>query len=229
MKSKSEFFGWVVTGLYLVAIAVLAFWKRDAWSGLTLNEIGDFLAGAFGPIAFLWLVLGYIQQGRELKISSDALVQQAAELKNSVQQQADLVAVSREQNIAQVAAYNYERMRYEKSMNARIFFYSQGCLGVGEFYTHTFEIHNARAEVFDLQFMCKLPGNNFHGTYAVLARDEKVTVPFTFEMVDQDYSTILHCFYKTFDGRRVGFQMDLAISAEGQKMAITPMVKLADL
>jgi hypothetical protein len=26
---------------------------------LSLNELGDFLAGAFGPLALFWLVLGF--------------------------------------------------------------------------------------------------------------------------------------------------------------------------
>jgi hypothetical protein len=54
---------------------------------MKLNEYGDFFAGVFGPVAFGWLVLGYIQQGRELKISSNALRIQAEELKSSVEYQ----------------------------------------------------------------------------------------------------------------------------------------------
>lgn len=34
-----------------------------------LNEIGDFLAGLFGPIAFGWLIIGYLMQNIELKNS----------------------------------------------------------------------------------------------------------------------------------------------------------------
>ncbi len=44
---------------------------------IRLNEWGDLLAGLFAPLAFLWLVVGYYQQGQELKA-------QVAELKNSV-------------------------------------------------------------------------------------------------------------------------------------------------
>ncbi|WP_394183391.1 hypothetical protein [Marinomonas posidonica] len=34
---------------------------------MRLNEIGDYLAGAFSPLAFLWLIIGYLMQNRELK------------------------------------------------------------------------------------------------------------------------------------------------------------------
>lgn len=61
------------------------------------NEAGDFLAGAFSPLAFLWLVLGYFQQGEELKNSADALWLQGEELRNSVTQQRELVEVTKEQ------------------------------------------------------------------------------------------------------------------------------------
>ena len=69
------------------------------------NEWGDFLAGSFGPVAFLWLVLGFIQQGHELKQNGEALRLQADELKNSVEQHKDLVAATREQVAAAERGY----------------------------------------------------------------------------------------------------------------------------
>ncbi|MDT9641295.1 MULTISPECIES: hypothetical protein [Pseudomonas] len=91
MKLKSEVIGGGVTAIYLVGVAFLVYLKRDSLHTLELNAIGDFLAGVFGPVAFLWLVLGYMQQGRELKLSSEALQLQAMELKNSVDQQVKMV------------------------------------------------------------------------------------------------------------------------------------------
>ena len=51
---------------------------------LALNELGDFLGGISSPLAFLWLVLGFFQQSREIRLSSTALHLQAAEMKRSV-------------------------------------------------------------------------------------------------------------------------------------------------
>jgi len=45
------------------------------------NEIGDALAGTFAPLAFLWLVIGYFQQSRELRQNSVALNDQAEQTK----------------------------------------------------------------------------------------------------------------------------------------------------
>lgn len=46
---------------------------------LSGNEFGDFLAGVFSPLAFLWLVLGFFQQGQELRASIHALELQGDE------------------------------------------------------------------------------------------------------------------------------------------------------
>ncbi|CAI8791684.1 DUF805 domain-containing protein [Pseudomonas jessenii] len=70
-----------------------------------LNEVGDFLAGAFGPLAILWLVLGFFQQGIELRQGTAALNLQASELKASVDQQKELVGISTDQlNMAKANA-----------------------------------------------------------------------------------------------------------------------------
>ena len=49
-----------------------------------MSAYGDFLAGAVAPIAFLWLILGYMQQGQELKENTNALRQQKDEYSKSV-------------------------------------------------------------------------------------------------------------------------------------------------
>lgn len=81
-----------LTALYVGGAITIMGAKFDELITLKLNEIGDFAAGVFGPVAFLWLILGYLQQGRELKASTDALKLQAKELNNSVKQQEMLVA-----------------------------------------------------------------------------------------------------------------------------------------
>lgn len=116
MKVKAEFVGGMVTGIYLVCVAILVYLKRATLPTLELNAIGDFLAGVFGPIAFLWLVLGYLQQGRELKLSSEALQLQAAELKNSVDQQKEMVGIAGRQLEAELEKIVYEREQRMKAL-----------------------------------------------------------------------------------------------------------------
>jgi hypothetical protein len=102
--------------VWLIVCILLLYYKRSDLAGLPPNAWGDFFAGCFAPLAFLWLVLGYLQQGEELSLSTRALLLQAAELKNSVEQQHALVEVSRQQVESERAALDYERqLREERS------------------------------------------------------------------------------------------------------------------
>jgi hypothetical protein len=91
--------GLIITVLYFLILGLtvlgLNLSLMQSW-----NEFGDFLAGAFSPVAFLWLVLGFIQQQKELQQNTEALKLQADELKNSVDQYKEMVAIAREQLLA---------------------------------------------------------------------------------------------------------------------------------
>jgi hypothetical protein len=89
--------GGVLTLLYLV---VLASYCVDQWSevrGMQPNNLGDFLAGAFSPMAFAWLVLGFIQQGIELRQNSAALILQAEELRSAATHAGAMVELQRKE------------------------------------------------------------------------------------------------------------------------------------
>jgi len=62
-------FVWIGGGLWFVISSVAA----DPDQDLTLDVIGNFLEGAFAPLAFLWLVLGLFMQQRELANNTEML------------------------------------------------------------------------------------------------------------------------------------------------------------
>lgn len=95
--SRLGVLGVTVTFLYLGGIFFFQREKILEIGALELNAFGDFLAGTFGPLAIFWLVLGFFQQGAELKNSVATLKLQAEELRNSVKAQSELVEVAREQ------------------------------------------------------------------------------------------------------------------------------------
>ncbi|ENM5776348.1 hypothetical protein V4V60_004009 [Vibrio mimicus] len=71
---------------------------------MPLNELGDFFAGIFAPLAFLWLVIGYFQQGQELTLNTKALEKQEEalrlqvnELQQSVEQQREMVEITQKE------------------------------------------------------------------------------------------------------------------------------------
>lgn len=117
MHKKLEFWGVVGTAIYLLIMGLTVAFKFSDFIALELNALGDFLAGAFGPIAFLWLVLGFLQQGRELKLSSEALQLQAKELKNSVEQQTIMAQAAMQQIESQRAALKIQQEEVERSVS----------------------------------------------------------------------------------------------------------------
>jgi|GEM_PF-6834183 len=64
---------WIYFDKYPHAFSNAQFWQHP-------NIIGDFLAGTVGILALLWLIVGYAQQGRELKQNTQALLAQQKEM-----------------------------------------------------------------------------------------------------------------------------------------------------
>lgn len=91
-------------GVLFIYAAIFHMWFADYSKAMPLNEIGDFLAGVFAPIVFLFLYLGYKQnsesikiQSAELRASTDAMKLQVAEMKNSVDQQKTLIEIQNDE------------------------------------------------------------------------------------------------------------------------------------
>ncbi len=74
--------------------------NRSVKADRELASKGDVLAGIFGPLTILWLVLGFLEQGIELRQNSEAIRLQSDELKNSVEQQKQMVDFARKDYVA---------------------------------------------------------------------------------------------------------------------------------
>ena len=75
---------WLLTGATYISSNV-------GWTGfvaLPVEEVGSFLEGAFASLAFLWLVIGYFLQQRELIQNTQAMRAQAAEIARTAEQAA---------------------------------------------------------------------------------------------------------------------------------------------
>jgi len=82
MNKKSLIFGILVTAIWFIGI--YGFTKSNGYSlPIELNALGDFLAGIFAPVAFFWLILGYVQQGKQLDQNTKALEQQEIRMTNN--------------------------------------------------------------------------------------------------------------------------------------------------
>lgn len=105
-----------LTVVWCVAVAVVGALKGV--DQLALGDLGSYLAGAFSPVAFLWLILGYYLQRKELRLNTEALHLQAEELKNSVEQQKHLVAATRLE--AELMTKEFEANRAREKMQAAL-------------------------------------------------------------------------------------------------------------
>lgn len=73
---------WLLTGSAYISSSV-------GWAGfvsLPVEEVGSFLEGAFAPLAFLWLVIGYFLQQQELIQNTQAMRAQATEIARTAEQ-----------------------------------------------------------------------------------------------------------------------------------------------
>ena len=74
--------GWLLLGILYVGSSI-------GWSRIgdqPAEVIGNFLEGAFAPLAFLWLVIGYFLQQKELAQNTEALRQQFREIQRTAEQ-----------------------------------------------------------------------------------------------------------------------------------------------
>jgi hypothetical protein len=110
MRFSRFLFGSAISAAWLAVMVYAAMRDPSTTQALKPHEWGDFFAGFFAPLAFLWLVLGYLQQGDELQLSTKALQLQAEELRNSVEQQRELVEVTRQQLAGEREALALERL-----------------------------------------------------------------------------------------------------------------------
>lgn len=93
-------FGFILTSIWFCLFVLFVADNWTAAKALPLNAWGDFLAGLSAPLALLWLVIGYFQQGEELKLNTEALKAQQQELSNQVRETAILAGNSERQAIA---------------------------------------------------------------------------------------------------------------------------------
>jgi len=134
-RNKYGLLGLGLTALWVLVILTYLVSSNSNPFGMKPNEFGDFWAGVVGPLALLWIVLGFWQQGQELKNSVDALNLQSQELRNSVRQQEALVETTRQQLEQDISLSEQKRHRTLQGRRAcmlmplnEISTYTEACL-----------------------------------------------------------------------------------------------------
>ena len=173
--------GIVITIIYLGFLVYLGGVSVCKLQGLELNALGDFLAGTFGPIAILWLILGFFQQGIGLKQNSEVLKLQAEELKNSVEQQRELVEVTREQHQMEAQTLKAERERLKQSQEPIFILRTRSPSFSLEEFTYRYVLANVGATILNLEISASVATNLIEietGNDTVLQKSEDLDVKF---------------------------------------------------
>ncbi|WP_251962243.1 hypothetical protein [Pseudomonas sp. Marseille-Q5299] len=137
--------------LYICGFALICVFRIDDLRALDLNELGDYLAGVFGPLALAWLVFGYFQQGDELRQGTEALRLQATELNNAVTEQAKMASAN------EVALRNHEN---SLEPLFKVVASDSGWDDEGDFY-FSFNLHNLGEYCEDIKVVAELGGREY--------------------------------------------------------------------
>ena len=130
--------GIAVTGFWLLILAVYIS-GSVGWfniSNVPIDTLGGFLEGSFAPLAFLWFVLAYFSQQKELAQNTEALRLQSLEMQRSVEQatvQAEAISQSElhARREAFVGVHEIVRIQLGNILGF-LFISSQGATGTGE-------------------------------------------------------------------------------------------------
>lgn len=201
MQRRLTITGVVITLIWLATMASMALTARESSLPLKLNEWGDFFAGFFAPVAFLWLVLGYIQQGQELRLSTRALELQAQELRNSVDQQRQLLEVTREQVDAEVNALREASHSRKEAAKPRIVIHCFHSDFIPEMAEYTASIENVGNTITEVNFTFT-PDMNDSTLFPkpVFPRDLKYEFDFSYKAREAQPGTTLLVTYIDADG-----------------------------
>ena len=118
--------GWLALGMLYVD-------SRIGWSDIgeqPADVIGNFLEGAFAPLAFLWLVIGYFLQQKELSQNTEALKLQFIEIQRTAEQavkQTETIAAQERHARQQIFLQIHEQVRRQLgSIAGMLWISSQG-------------------------------------------------------------------------------------------------------
>lgn len=206
MRKSLGLIGGVVTAVYLVVLATVVSSRAGTLMIMPLNEVGDFLSGAFGPVAFLWLVLGFLQQGDELRQGTEALKLQAEELRNSVEQQSIMAVAAIQQIDAQREALKLQLEETERTFRANFVFGggpSVSSIRGVEFYAETsIEIGVARSIAHAVEITIVPPiGDVSEKKFAIIDLKRPVSIPVKF-ITPQETMGNVSIVYDGADGKR---------------------------
>lgn len=217
---KLSKYGLGVSLLYLAVIGSLSLENRALFNDLKADGWATFVSGIFSPLAFLWLVLGFFQQGHELRQSAEALRLQGDELRNSVEQQKALVDLNKEQLEHEKNERFKAEQEMERAAQPKIGIQHNGSTSSSGAQTFEFLLANAGAMVTNVRLM---EGTRSAGETATWAPGTGLSVVFSFESGEVISSRILSIFFTDGRGRSSSLEVTFpALDRSGRMTLLAP-------
>lgn len=166
--------GIVATVAYLAGLVWLGVARLPDLQGLDLNELGDFTAGAFAPLAALWLILGF-------KGQAEALSQAKIEFSAAVSHQLEAAELLRQQTDALIEQVELEKERLDNELEPRFAMEPDGGRGrSGEEMIWRFRILNTGAAAHQVELCADAPlgDNNPKLVKSIIAPNDAGSVSF---------------------------------------------------
>jgi hypothetical protein len=116
---------WLLLGT--IYISSVIGWAN--FSFLPADQLGSFLEGAFAPLAFLWLVIGYFLQKKELQNNTQALLAQSEQAVIQSEKLAASEMHARQEVFLQIARHVRDQLG---TIGGLLFLSSQGAAGDGQ-------------------------------------------------------------------------------------------------
>ena len=229
-KDERAGVGMAFTCAWVGMLVVYVVSNFDKVTNLDPNEFGDFLAGAFGPVALFWLVIGYFQQGEELQQNTEALRLQHEELVRSVAEQKLLVAEQQAQTAIAKTQLEEQRRRYVEESLDRMraaqprFVVSGHFVRFGET-TITWKIlvQSYDNNCTDVSLTVSLPGETIRCSSVNELKADK-SVEFGFELSDAIEGGGVAVSYRDMLGHRrsQSFVMEQVLSVHKKELKLIP-------
>ena len=161
MRDKRFWFGTGVSGIWILCIISFVLVRKHDAISLKLNEWGDLFAGTVAPLAFLWLILGFLQQGEELQLNTKALELQAEELSKSVEHQRQMVEISRTQMENEIEASRLERAAQRDAAKPKFVYLGGGGMFIGNECNYDIAFQNVGNTATEIKMYIDLPSSSF--------------------------------------------------------------------
>jgi hypothetical protein len=200
IRPRLALIGGALTAAYLLLLGIYGYLDRHEFATMKASEVANFLSGAFSPLAFLWLVLGFLQQGIELRHSARALYLQQEELRNSVEQQQALVAVTREQLEMERLARREAEQESDRLVRPRLVLHGGGSSSTGMDRKFQFRLENLGTPCTDIKIETRPRGDIFER--AALKTAESIDFELRYPGGQQVEETEVAVSFKDARGRK---------------------------